>query len=418
MAEFRFQELFELGEDTTPYRKLAGDFVSRVRADGREILRVEPEALAQLATAAFDDIAHLLRPGHLAQLRKILDDPEASANDRFVALELLTNANIAAGRVLPGCQDTGTAIVIGHKGENVWTGGGDAEALSQGIFDGLSAAQPALLAARAARHVPREEHRHEPSGADRDLRRARRRVPPAVPRQGRRLGEQDLPLPGDEGAAQPGVAAALRGREDPHARHLGLSALSPGAGGRRALGGAHAQDREARERALSRRPAHARATMAGRAFRDPGARGAGLAPVQRDRDRRPVRRQVFRARRARDPAARGTALPARWGSASRARRTARSSRRSRATAIFLEQLEENPGALSARRGCERARRRRGARRPAPADARDPGAALALPGGDAALALRPPDRGPRHRAREAEGTPRCRRGSARNTSRIT
>ena len=134
MAEFRFQELFELGEDTTPYRKLAGDFVSRVRADGREILRVEPEGLAQLATAAFDDVAHLLRPGHLAQLRTILDDPEASANDRFVALELLTNANIAAGRVLPGCQDTGTAIVIGHKGENVWTGGGDAEALSRGIF--------------------------------------------------------------------------------------------------------------------------------------------------------------------------------------------------------------------------------------------------------------------------------------------
>ena len=134
MPEFRFQELFELGEDTTPYRKLAGDFVSRVRADGREILRVEPEGLSRLATAAFDDIAHLLRPGHLAQLRKIYDDPEASANDRFVALELLTNANIAAGRVLPGCQDTGTAIVIGHKGENIWTGGGDAEALSQGIF--------------------------------------------------------------------------------------------------------------------------------------------------------------------------------------------------------------------------------------------------------------------------------------------
>ena len=134
MPDFRFQELFELGEDTTPYRKLPGDYVSRVRADGREILRVEREGLSRLATAAFDDVAHLLRPGHLAQLRKIFDDPEASANDRFVALELLTNANIAAGRVLPGCQDTGTAIVIGHKGENVWTGGCDAEALSQGIF--------------------------------------------------------------------------------------------------------------------------------------------------------------------------------------------------------------------------------------------------------------------------------------------
>ncbi len=135
MTGFHFQELFELGEDSTPYRKLPGDFVRVVRAGGREILQVEPEALVQLATAAFDDIAHLLRPGHLAQLGKILDDPEASANDRFVALELLMNAGIAAGRVLPGCQDTGTAIVIGHKGENVWTGGRDAELLSQGIHD-------------------------------------------------------------------------------------------------------------------------------------------------------------------------------------------------------------------------------------------------------------------------------------------
>jgi fumarate hydratase class I len=134
MPDFRFQELFELGEDETPYRRLPGDFVRVERSGEREILRVEPEGLAQLATAAFDDVAHLLRPGHLAQLRKILDDPEASANDRFVALELLTNANIAAGRVLPGCQDTGTAIVIGHKGENVFTGGGDAEALSRGVF--------------------------------------------------------------------------------------------------------------------------------------------------------------------------------------------------------------------------------------------------------------------------------------------
>jgi fumarate hydratase class I len=135
MPGFRHQELFELGPDETPYRRLAGDFVRSLQVDGREILRVEPEGLRRLAAAAFDDLAHLLRPGHLAQLRKILDDPEASANDRFVALELLTNANIAAGRVLPGCQDTGTAIVIGHKGENVWTGGHDAEALSQGVYD-------------------------------------------------------------------------------------------------------------------------------------------------------------------------------------------------------------------------------------------------------------------------------------------
>ena len=135
MAEFHYQPLFELGADDTPYRKLTSDGVSTFTLDGREMLKVEPDALRMLARIAFDDMAHLLRAGHLAQLRKIFDDPEASQNDRFVALELLRNATLAAGRVLPGCQDTGTAIIIGHKGENVFSFGNDAEALSHGIYD-------------------------------------------------------------------------------------------------------------------------------------------------------------------------------------------------------------------------------------------------------------------------------------------
>lgn len=135
MPDFYYQPLFERGPDTTRYRKLISDGVSTVSVDGRELLKVEPEALRLLAQTAFDDISHLLRPAHLQQLRSILDDPESSENDRFVALELLRNANIAAGRVLPGCQDTGTAIVMGHKGENVVTGADDGVALSQGIYD-------------------------------------------------------------------------------------------------------------------------------------------------------------------------------------------------------------------------------------------------------------------------------------------
>jgi len=135
MTDFHYQPIFERGADTTAYRRLPSDGVSTARVDGREILTVEPEVLRMVAQTAFDDIAHLLRSAHLAQLRSILDDPEASANDRFVALELLRNASIAAGRVLPGCQDTGTAIIMGHKGENVVTGGDDAEALSHGVFD-------------------------------------------------------------------------------------------------------------------------------------------------------------------------------------------------------------------------------------------------------------------------------------------
>ncbi len=133
MSDAGFHELFPLGEDRAPYRKLTGDYVAPASLDGERIVKVKPEALTLLSRQAFTDCAHLLRPGHLAQLRAILADPEASSNDRFVAFDLLKNANIAAGRVLPMCQDTGTAIVMGKKGERVWTGADDAAALSEGI---------------------------------------------------------------------------------------------------------------------------------------------------------------------------------------------------------------------------------------------------------------------------------------------
>jgi fumarate hydratase class I len=134
MPEFLYQPIFELEPDKTEYRKLSGDYVATGEFEGREILKIDPEALTLLARDAMVDVAHLLRPSHLAQLAKILEDPEASENDRFVAMELLTNANIAAAGVLPGCQDTGTAIIIGHKGGSVFTSSDDAEALSRGVF--------------------------------------------------------------------------------------------------------------------------------------------------------------------------------------------------------------------------------------------------------------------------------------------
>ena len=135
MANFQYQEVFEHGVDKTRYRKLTSDYVSTTTFEGKEILKVKPEAMALLAREAMDDVTHLLRSSHLQQLAKILEDPEASENDRFVALELLKNANIAAGRVLPGCQDTGTAIALGYKGQQVFTTGDDAEAVSRGIFE-------------------------------------------------------------------------------------------------------------------------------------------------------------------------------------------------------------------------------------------------------------------------------------------
>ncbi|GAA0912610.1 fumarate hydratase [Streptomyces thermoalcalitolerans] len=136
MPEFAYTDLLPQGEDTTPYRLVTSEGVSTVEGpDGRTFLKVEPEALRRLAEEAIRDIQHYLRPAHLAQLRRIIDDPEASANDKFVALDLLKNANIAAAGVLPMCQDTGTAIVMGKRGQNVLTEGEDEKALSRGIYD-------------------------------------------------------------------------------------------------------------------------------------------------------------------------------------------------------------------------------------------------------------------------------------------
>jgi fumarate hydratase class I len=133
---FQHTEVLPLGKDTTTeYRLVTADGVEVVEAAGRKFLQVDPAALTTLARTAITDIQHLLRTSHLAQLRAIVDDPEASGNDRFVAMDLLRNAAISAGGVLPMCQDTGTAIVIGKRSEGVLTGGDDERALSQGIFD-------------------------------------------------------------------------------------------------------------------------------------------------------------------------------------------------------------------------------------------------------------------------------------------
>ncbi len=135
MAEFEFTELLPLGPDDTPYRLVTTEGISHFDTPKGRFLQVDPEVLTLITQEAMRDIAHFLRPGHLQQLRNILDDPEASDNDRFVALDLLQNANIAAGGVLPMCQDTGTAIVKANKGQWVFTGGGDEEAIARGVYN-------------------------------------------------------------------------------------------------------------------------------------------------------------------------------------------------------------------------------------------------------------------------------------------
>ncbi|HUK72080.1 MAG TPA: fumarate hydratase [Streptosporangiaceae bacterium] len=135
MPEFAYTELLPLGEDSTDYRLLTAGGVSPRQSFGREFLDIDPGVLTALTTTAIADISYLLRPAHLAQLSRILDDPEASPNDRFVARDLMQNACIAAGRVLPMCQDTGTAIVMGKRGQQVLTDGRDEEHISRGVFD-------------------------------------------------------------------------------------------------------------------------------------------------------------------------------------------------------------------------------------------------------------------------------------------
>ncbi|HSV15644.1 MAG TPA: fumarate hydratase, partial [Tepidisphaeraceae bacterium] len=135
MPAFTYEPTFQTGADETPYRQLSGEHVTTVEIAGRTFLKIEPEALRLLARQAFTDVSFYLRPGHLRQLREELADPEASDNDRFVLYTHLQNAVVAAAGRLPSCQDTGTAIVLGKKGQYVLSDGDDAEALSRGIFE-------------------------------------------------------------------------------------------------------------------------------------------------------------------------------------------------------------------------------------------------------------------------------------------
>ena len=133
--EFKFQEMFPLGKEKTEYHLLTKDYVTVTEFDGREIVKVDPEGLRLLAKQAMHDIAFMLRPEHNDMVAKILNDPEASVNDRAVAITMLLNADISSKGVLPFCQDTGTATIVAKKGERVWTGANDEEALSHGVFD-------------------------------------------------------------------------------------------------------------------------------------------------------------------------------------------------------------------------------------------------------------------------------------------
>ncbi|MGZ9197300.1 MAG: fumarate hydratase, partial [Candidatus Deferrimicrobiaceae bacterium] len=134
MPEFSYQDPFPLGKDDAKYRLLAKEHVSVAKFGGKEMLKIDPEALALLANQAMRDVSFLLRPSHTEKVAAILSDPEASPNDRGVAVAMLRNAEVAANFILPFCQDTGTATIVGKKGQQVWTGARDEEYLSKGVF--------------------------------------------------------------------------------------------------------------------------------------------------------------------------------------------------------------------------------------------------------------------------------------------
>ncbi len=235
------------------------------------MLRIAPEALSELAFQAFRDVSHLLRPGHLAQLRAILDDPEASANDRFVALDLLKNANIAAGGVLPMCQDTGTALVFGKKGQRVWVDGDEEEALSYGVHrtyteTNLRYSQMAPLSmfeeVNTGNNLPVQFDIMAAPGEDH----ADELHLMFVAKGGGSANKSFL-FQETRAILSPARLVAYPRNQDQDARHVGLPAVPPGDRHRRHLGRAHVEDGEARLHPLAGRAADRR-------VRAPGTRSA------------------------------------------------------------------------------------------------------------------------------------------------
>ena len=167
---YKHTPLFPLGKDKTQYRKLEVPGIRVEAAFGKEFVVVPANAMKVLAEEAFNDINHYLRPGHLKSLRAILDDKEASDNDKFVAYDFLKNANIAAGGVLPMCQDTGTVLIMGKKGRLIWTDRQRRGRARGGRAQFLPEEEPALFAARAGLHVRGEEHQDQYAGAGGNLR--------------------------------------------------------------------------------------------------------------------------------------------------------------------------------------------------------------------------------------------------------
>ena len=410
LPPYHHTPLFPLGPDKTPYRKLDVGGVRVEKVMGKDMLIVEREALRALSEAAFNDINHLLRPAHLKQLRKILDDPEASANDKFVAYDFLKNANIAAGGVLPMCQDTGTAIIMGKKGRLVFTDGSDEGALSEGARD--SYLKRNLRYSQLAPITMFEEKNTKSN------------MPAQV----------EIYAEGEDGykflfIAKGGGSAnkAFLFQATPsiltHDRMLAFlkekvltlgTAACPPYHLAIVIGGTSAE--------LTMKTVKLASTHYYDELPTKGSRGrprlprlgdgAGSAEDDAgDRRRRAVRRQIFLPRRARHPAAAARREPAdRAGRVVRGRPPG--ARQDHQGRRVPRGARASPGAISARGRSGETRRRGGEGRPAQADEGGSGAALQVSGEDAAVAHRHADRRARSRARQIARAAGAGAGAAR------
>ena len=267
---YRHTPLFPLGQGRDAISQDTREGVRVEKVLGEEILIVPREAIRALAEAAFTDINHLLRPAHLRSLAHIVEDPEASDNDKFVAYDFLKNANIAAGGVLPMCQDTGTAIIMGKKGRLVWTDGADEGALARGRARRVSETEFALLAGRAAVDVRGEEHRDNMPAqveiyAEGD---ARRRYKFLFIAKGGGSANKTFPVPGDAVDPDARTNAGVPQGEGADARHRGVSALPPRHRHRRHFRRADHENGEARLDCKYLRHAADHGHEDGHAFRD------------------------------------------------------------------------------------------------------------------------------------------------------
>jgi fumarate hydratase class I len=253
MTEFVYQDPLPLAADTTKYRLLTSDHVSVTHFEGEEILKIEPQALDLVAREALRECSFLLRTAHLEKVAAILDDPEATPNDRYVALAMLRNAEVSARFVLPFCQDTGTATVFAKKGQRVWTGGRDAEWLSRGIH---AVYQKENL--RYSQSIPLQMYEEKNSGtnlpAQIDLFAADgMKYEFLFVAKGGGSANKMFLFQETQGGAEPDRAAEVPEREDEDARHRRLSAVSPGVRDRRTSAEYCMKGLEARQHRLSRR---------------------------------------------------------------------------------------------------------------------------------------------------------------------